>query len=72
MEYNTPCITSLDTTNAVLQVLKRIINKKETDIYALDDYSHNRAKEVGIQQRATSGRPYAGNTCIAKRCVPVS
>lgn len=39
MEYNTPCITSLDTTNAVLQVLERIINKKDTEIYALDEYS---------------------------------
>ena len=45
MEYNTPCITSLDTTNAVLQVLKRIINNKETEIFALDDYSHNKAKK---------------------------
>ena len=40
MEYNTPCLTSLDTTNAVLEVLERIINKKETEIYALDEYSN--------------------------------
>ncbi len=39
MEYNTPCITSLDTTNAVLQVLQHMISKKDTDIYALDEYS---------------------------------
>ena len=39
MEYNTPCITSLDTTNAVLQVLEHIISKKDTDIYSLDEYS---------------------------------
>lgn len=45
MEYNTPCITSLDTTNAVLQVLTRIINNRETEIFALDDYSHNRAQK---------------------------
>jgi carbamoyl-phosphate synthase large subunit len=40
MEYNTPCMTSLDTTNAMLQVLEQIIsNKNETDVYALDQYS---------------------------------
>jgi carbamoyl-phosphate synthase large subunit len=40
IEYNVPCITSLDTTNAVLTVLQRIIHNRETEIYALDDYSH--------------------------------
>lgn len=39
MEYNIPCITSLDTTNAVLQVLEHMISKRDTDIYALDEYS---------------------------------
>lgn len=39
MEYNIPCITSLDTTNAILQVLEHMISKKDTDIYALDEYS---------------------------------
>ncbi len=39
IEYNTPCITSLDTTNAILQVLEQIIGKNETDVYALDEYS---------------------------------
>ncbi len=39
MEYNTSCITSLDTTRAVLQVLEYMINQKETDIYALNEYS---------------------------------
>lgn len=39
IEYNTPCLTSLDTTNAVLEVLEHIINRKETEIYALDEYS---------------------------------
>ncbi len=41
MEYNIPCITSLDTTNAVLEVLEHIINQKETEIYSLDQYSIN-------------------------------
>ena len=39
MEYNTPCITSLDTTNAVLQVLGYIAEKSDTAVYALDEYS---------------------------------
>ncbi|MDF2523689.1 MAG: carbamoyl-phosphate synthase, large subunit [Clostridiales bacterium] len=40
IEYNIPCITSLDTTNAILQVLERIINGTETNVYSLDEYSH--------------------------------
>ncbi|HEX3027798.1 MAG TPA: carbamoyl-phosphate synthase large subunit, partial [Clostridia bacterium] len=43
MEYNIPCITSLDTTNAVLEVLEHIINQKETEIYSLDQYSVNKS-----------------------------
>lgn len=39
IEYNVPCITSLDTANAVLDVLENIIQKKETEIYALSEYS---------------------------------
>lgn len=39
MEYNTPCITSLDTTNAVLKALEHMTGKKDTDIYSLDEYS---------------------------------
>ncbi|MCX7921012.1 MAG: ATP-grasp domain-containing protein [Clostridia bacterium] len=39
IEYNIPCITSLDTANAVFEVLEHIIREKETEIYALDDYS---------------------------------
>ncbi len=39
MEYNIPCITSIDTANAALEVLEHIINKKDTEIYALDEYS---------------------------------
>lgn len=41
MEYNIPAITSLDTTNAVLQVLEKVLDENEMEIYALDDYSHN-------------------------------
>ena len=39
MEYNTPCITSVDTTNAMLQVLEYITSGRDTGIYALDEYS---------------------------------
>jgi carbamoyl-phosphate synthase large subunit len=41
MEYNVPCITSLDTTNAALQVLEHKINKKETQIYEISEYTIN-------------------------------
>lgn len=41
MEYNIPCITSLDTANAVLEVIEHIAGNKETEIYALDEYSSN-------------------------------
>lgn len=39
MEYNTPCITSLDTTNAVLDVLEHLSDHRDVGIYALDEYS---------------------------------
>ncbi|HEY9061920.1 MAG TPA: carbamoyl-phosphate synthase large subunit [Pseudobacteroides sp.] len=39
MEYNIPCITSIDTANAALEVLEHIINKKDAAVYALDEYS---------------------------------
>jgi len=39
IEYNIPCITSLDTTNAMLSVLGRIITGAKVDIYSLDEYS---------------------------------
>ncbi len=39
MEYNIPCITSLDTTNAVLSILERLIADNKADVYALDEYS---------------------------------
>ncbi|MCR4436815.1 MAG: carbamoyl-phosphate synthase large subunit [Clostridiales bacterium] len=39
IEYNVPCITSLDTTHAVLEVLEMILHRKDSDIYTLDEYS---------------------------------
>ncbi len=39
MEYNTTCITSLDTTNAILEVLEYKAGSKNADIYALNEYS---------------------------------
>ncbi len=39
IEYNTPCLTSLDTTNAILDVLEHLSEGNETCIYALDEYS---------------------------------
>jgi carbamoyl-phosphate synthase large subunit len=39
MEYNTPCLSSLDTTNAVLDVLEHMAGEKDAGIYALDEYS---------------------------------
>jgi carbamoyl-phosphate synthase large subunit len=39
MEYNIPCITSLDTTNAVLSILERLIADNQADVYSLDEYS---------------------------------
>jgi carbamoyl-phosphate synthase large subunit len=39
IEYNTPCLTSLDTTNAILDVLEHLSESDETSIHALDEYS---------------------------------
>ena len=39
MEYNIPCLTSLDTANAILDVLEHLAESNEPDIYALDEYS---------------------------------
>ncbi len=39
MEYNIPCITSLDTTNAVLSILERLISDNKAEVYSLDEYS---------------------------------
>lgn len=43
MEYDTPCLTSLDTANAVLKVLENIVSKKEAEIYELGEYSKSQA-----------------------------
>ena len=43
MEYNVPCITSLDTANAMMQVLERKMRDEDMEIYALGDYSHNKS-----------------------------
>jgi len=39
IEYNVPCITSLDTTNAVLSILEQLIAANKTEVYSLDEYS---------------------------------
>jgi len=39
MEYNIPCVTSLDTTNAILDVLEHLSGNNDFNIYALDEYS---------------------------------
>ncbi len=39
MEYNIPCITSIDTAYAILEVLENIMNKKDAVVYSLDEYS---------------------------------
>lgn len=39
MEYNIPCITSIDTANALIQVLENIENQEDMEIYSLDEYS---------------------------------
>lgn len=39
IEYNIPCITSLDTTKAVLSILEHMISGKDTEIHSLDEYS---------------------------------
>lgn len=44
IEYNIPCITSIDTTNAMLLVVENIINKKDTSVFSLDEYSKCLAK----------------------------
>ena len=39
MEYNTPCLTSLDTTNAIVDVLEHLAGHGDVNIYSLDQYS---------------------------------
>ncbi len=45
MEYNISCLTSLDTTNAMLEVMDQIIHKDNTEIYSLDEYSRYNKEE---------------------------
>lgn len=44
MEYNTPCLSSLDTANAVLDVFEYMTKNKAAEIYSLDEYSINKEK----------------------------
>jgi len=46
IEFNVPCITSLDTTKAALEVLEYINGKNDIKIYALDEYSRRSTKEL--------------------------
>ena len=39
MEFNIPCLTSLDTTLSALTILEQIVNNKDTEVYSLDEYS---------------------------------
>lgn len=39
MEFNIPCLTSLDTTKAALSILEQIITNEKNEIYSLDEYS---------------------------------
>lgn len=39
IEYNIPCITSLDTTRSMLSILEHMTSGKDTEIYSLDEYS---------------------------------
>lgn len=39
MEYNIPCITSLDTLQALLNVLDTLSGSQEADVYTLEEYS---------------------------------
>ena len=46
MEYNIPCLTSLDTANAILDVLEHLAECGEPGIYALDEYSRYEGKKA--------------------------
>ncbi len=39
MEFNTPCLSSIDTANTVLDVLEHMAGEKDVNIYPLDEYS---------------------------------
>lgn len=44
IEYNIPCITSLDTVNVLLEVMEHIEGRRHCEIYALDEYSGSTAE----------------------------
>ena len=53
MEYNTPSLTSLDTTNAMLDVLEHLSDNGDPRIYALDEYSRQNAGKTGLAQKGS-------------------
>ncbi|HOM01847.1 MAG TPA: carbamoyl-phosphate synthase large subunit [Acetivibrio sp.] len=40
IEYNIPCITSLDTAKSMISILEHMTSGEETEIYSLDEYSN--------------------------------
>lgn len=40
IEYNIPCITSLDTARSMLSILEHMTSGEETEIHSLDEYSN--------------------------------
>jgi carbamoyl-phosphate synthase large subunit len=40
IEYNIPCITSLDTARSMISILEHMTSGEETEIYSLDEYSN--------------------------------
>lgn len=39
IEYNIPCITSLDTARSMISILEHMTSREEIEIYSLDEYS---------------------------------
>ncbi len=46
MEYNIPCITSLDTVNAILETIKKDKESNIINIYPLNEYSSRKFKDI--------------------------
>jgi len=42
IEFNTPCLTSLDTTRAAMEVMEFVVNRADAEIYELKEYSRPR------------------------------
>lgn len=42
IEYNVPCLSSLDTAKAVVQVLKNSTDSEDIEVYSLDEYCKNK------------------------------